>query len=469
MFPRGCDIKFFVYSTRFRYESYCAVPADVSKPDVVLLAFDRRWPCHRSVLSHSNFFRTLLNGSFREAKLDVVTIRTTDDLINETSFQKLLDLLYGREMNFAPDDIFNVTATAQYFQMEAIVDFCEGKIAGMIKSSNAIDIYHFADRYFLSKAKEKVFQWMLLRLFPVRCWDQLSYLSIDLAEKLIAHPRLVTHNELYLYFVLKMLIQIHENGTCSEENEQFYAKIRANHVPFLCTADGEKYREAFRALRLGNILVRKENVEIILNDNIIPRGAIDKWIHMNWMSLISIESPENFGPSSDLVTKDEFESQAMRFAKIIHGPDFHCWKFTGFSYAFNLAFFFDGRTLIIKRVNQINAHKVTHSHLLRRIMIRWNVSEMNSTECHRQDPIQTFTMTTNEELCLRQLPKEPKYPCRVSVEVLFHVPYKATEANRNFNLMIDSELVDLAYPRSTSAAKTSFTARALDSYRRLFN
>lgn len=375
--------------------------------------------------------------------------------------------MYDRKMTFDPDDIFNISVTAQYFQMNSIVDFCEEKICDMIRSSNAIDIYRFADRYFLKTTKESVFQWMLLRLFPVKCWDQLSFLTIDLAEQLINHPRLVVQNEMYLYFVLKILIQIYANGTCLQNNEPFYKKIRESGAPYLSTKDGKKFQKAFLALRLGNILVRKENVEILLYDNIIDRSIIDGWIFGNWMSLIAIESPDNFGPTNELVTKAEFETNAMRFAKVIHAPDFHSWKFIGFSYAFDLAIFFDGRTLIIKRVHQINEHKVSHSHFLRRIMLRFDIAEMNSIAVKRQEDIQTITLTTNEELCLKQLKKEPEYPCRVSIEVLFHVPYKAAkEANRNNNLMIDCEHDDQI---TGSLLETSSKARAFKSYKRFFS
>lgn len=386
---------------------------------------------------------------------------SSSDVINDVSFQKLLDIMYGREIVFVPEEIFAMTATSQYFQMESIVDFCEEKLAGMIRTSNAIEIYHFADRYFLTKTKETVFQWMLLRLFPVKCWDQLKALTLDLVEKLIAHPRLVTSNEMYLYCVLKMLIQIDLCGTCLQENEPFYSKIKSDAVPFLSTRDGRKFEGAFQALKLGNILVRRENVELIIADNIFPRNVIDEWIHKNWMSLISSEIPENFGPTADIVSKEDFETYAMRFAKIILQPNYHSWKFIGFSYAFDLALFFDGRTLIIKRVHQINEHKISYSHLLRNIMIRWDVTELNSVAVTRQASIHTITMTTNEEFCLKQLRKEPTYPCRVSIEVLFHVPYKPAQSNQTVTTsegFSDGTLL-----------KSSIKAKAFKSYKRIFN
>ena len=327
-------------------------------------------------------------------------------------------------MTFSSDDIFHITVTAQYFQMNEIVDFCEEKIFEMTRSSNAIDFYHFADQYFLKKTKENVFLWMLLRLFPVKRWEELNLLTIELAERLISHSRLVTQNETYLYTVLKMLIQIDMNGTCVQDNESFYSMIRENSVEFLRTSEGSKFAKCFQSLRLNNIIVTKENIEMLLRDNIIPRSAIDSSIFSNWMSLISIESPENFGPTLEIITKEEFEIHAMRFAKTIYSPDFHSWKFIGFSFAFDLALFFDGRTLIIKRVHQINEHKVSHSHLLRRIMLRFDISEVNSSSIKRQSEIHCITLATNEEICLKQLKKELTYPCRVSIEVLFHVPYK---------------------------------------------
>jgi hypothetical protein len=350
--------------------------------------------------------------------------------------------------------------------MDEIVDFCENKICEIVNRSNVIEIYEFSDRYFLRKTKAKVFQWMLLKFFPVNSWEEMRGVSLELLEKLIAHPRLVTQNEMYLYFVLKMMIQIKINGTCQLNNESFYKKIKSNRFPFLSTKDGVKFRKAFQSLRLGNILVRKENVEMILADNIMPRFLVDKWIFKNWMSMICIESPDNFGPTNEIVSVKDFETYAMRFAKIIHGPDYHSWKFIGFSYAFDLALFFDGRTLIIKRVHQINEHKISHSHLLRRIMLRWDIAELNSSEViKRQEEIQTFTISTNEEICLKQLRKEPSYPCRVSIEVLFHIPYRVSDSDKNVNFIFENEHIEHEDQRN----ENSLRARAFKSYKKFFN
>lgn len=453
---------------RFRFDNNCAVHLSPEQnPDVELLAFGRRWPCHREILSQSNFFCTLFNGSFRESKLSEVEIKVRDDLIDENSFQKLLDVLYKRQTTFTSDDIFNVTVTAQYFQMTEIVNYCEDKICEMVRSSNAIDFYHFADRYFLKKTKDAMFQWMLLRLLPVKCWEELSLMSVELAEQLISNPRLVTQNELYLYMLLKMLIQIDLNGTCVQDNESFYKPIRDNPTPFLETSDGAKFARCFQFLRLKNIIVRKENIELLLRDNIIPRSVIDGCVFSNWMSLVSIESPENFGPTLELVSKEEFEVHAMRFAKMIHSPDFHSWKFVGFSFAFDLALFFDGRTLIIKRVHQINEHKISHSHLMRRIMLRFDISEMNSCEVKRSTEIQCITLATNEEVCLRQLKRETNYPCRISIEVLFHVPYKPSQADRNLGPMRYER--DNEEQNTGSSFRSSIKARAFKSYKKFFN
>lgn len=281
---------------------------------------------------------------------------------------------------------------------------------------------------------------------------------LDLITQLIKHPRLVTPNEMYVYHVLRMFIQIELNATCSEDNKTFYGEIRKHPLPFLLRKEGKKFKNAFDALRIENIVVKKENVEILLKDNIIPRSSIESCIFRNWMSLISIETPENFGPTAELISPNDFEVSAMRFAKIIEKPDYHSWKFIGFSFAFDLAMFFDGRTLIIKRVHQINEYKISHSHLLRRIMIRWNIAEMNSVSVDmEQSDIKTVTMTTNEEICLKQLTREPKYPCRISIEVLFHVPYKSS-LNVDGSNLIDrsSNLSNTAILKSSSIPSRVF-------------
>jgi hypothetical protein len=269
---------------------------------------------------------------------------------------------------------------------------------------------------------------------------------------------------MYLYFVLRMQIQVELNASCCEENEAFYGEIRRHPLPFLLRKEGKKFKKAFDALRLENVVVKRENVEIILRDNIIPRTTVETCVFKNWMSLISIESPENFGPTAELISMGDFEVSAMRFAKIIESPDYHSWKFLGFSYAFDLAMFFDGRALIVKRVHQINEYKISHSHLLRRIMIRWNIAEMNSTSLEmEQKEVQTLTMTTNEEICLRQLTREPKYPCRISIEVLFHVPYKSTLGIAGSDMMIDRSSI---VPNTSILKSSSIPSRA---FKRFFS
>lgn len=282
---------------------------------------------------------------------------------------------------------------------------------------------------------------------------------------MIENARLVTPNEMYLYFVLRMLIQIEMNASCSEENEAFYGEIRRHPLPFLLRKEGKKFQKAFNALRLQNVLVKRENVEIIIRDNIIPRSSVESCVFKNWMALISIESPENFGPTAELVSIGDFETMAMRFAKIIEKPDYHSWKFLGFSYAFDLAMFFDGRTLIIKRVHQINEYKISHSHLLRRIMVRWNIAEVNSVNVDmEQTEVQTLTMTTNEEICLKQLTREKNYPCRISIEVLFHVPYKTSLDVNGNDMMIDRR--SSVVPNTSIMKSSSIPSRA---FKRFFS
>jgi len=396
-----------------------------------------------------------MEGSFRESQQKEIRLLPTDDMINSTSFRQMIVTL---------NEAYNLAVTAQYFQVDGLLVFCETKICEMLDSSNAIDVYNFADRYFLKTTKQNAFEWMLFRLFPVAAWDELDNFTIELCEKLMSHPRLVVPNEMYLYHVLKMLIQLTNPGWLCESHKMLNRRTTRPRLAFLLTDEGAVFRKAFKALRLGNILVQKENVEVLLRDNIIPRKVVDHWIMKNWMSLVSIESPSNFGPTSELVSDEEFEAQAMRFGKIVEEPNYHSWKFIGFSYGFDMALFFDGRTLIIKRVHQINEHKISHSHLLRRIMIRWTITEMNTKNVWESD-IQTITMTTNEELCLKQLKKEPQYPCRISVEVFFHVPYKSRE---ELSFDYDTARCGEGVEQNFDSLTTSMQSKIYKSYKRFF-
>ena len=101
-------------------------------------------------------------------------------------------------------------------------------------------------------------------------------------------------------------------------------------------------------------------------------------------------------------------------------------------------------------------------------MIRFDITEMNSSSVERREEIQTFTMTTNEELCLEQLKKEPNYPCRISIEVLFQIPYRDSDAEKSFSFMGNNENIE--HDQNTgNLLKTSIKARAFKSYKKFFN
>lgn len=103
-------------------------------------------------------------------------------------------------------------------------------------------------------------------------------------------------------------------------------------------------------------------------------------------------------------------------------------------------------------------------------MLRFDIAELNSSEViKRQEDIQTFTMSTNEEICLKQLKKEPNYPCRISIEVLFHIPYSVSESDKNVNFMFVNEHFDHEEQNTGSSLKTSIKARAFKSYKKFFN
>lgn len=378
----------------------------------------------------------MLNGPFMESQLGKINLKIDDNLITKEAFKIVIDSFYSCELNLNKSNIYNITATARYLQMEEVIECCERKLLEILNERNCLDIYHLTDKYGLINTKNYVFQWLLLKLMPIKSYDVLESMTIELAEKLVNSPRLVAPSEFYIYTVMKYFIQICDKRRVITKNDlnatgfpkitldnNYYKKMKNNKKAFLLTREGVKYASIFKALRIRNLLVRPNELIKVRDDNIIPKEWIEEWTNENWLALMAIETSDNLGPCPRLVTIDDFEKNAMRFAKVMSKPDWYNWKFQAFGFGIDLAFTFNGRNILVKRVHHMNQMKILNSHEKRRIMLRWEMIETEGIlDVNRQSEIITITLRPNEEFVLAGLKIEPKYPCLFSVEVLYVIP-----------------------------------------------
>lgn len=91
---------------------------------VILKVGDAAFPCHRDILtSKSAFFELLFDGKFREAYNHTVSLPSK--YVDEESFSKLLDTMYGEPLQIEDEDLPSLLITCSYLDLTCFVNECE--------------------------------------------------------------------------------------------------------------------------------------------------------------------------------------------------------------------------------------------------------------------------------------------------------------------------------------------------------
>ena len=113
--------------------------------DVILVAGDVEFHVHRAILCiHSPVFEAMLNGDFKEAKQDKITLEGKDP----SEMAVFLKLVYRSKFIDSPLDEGNVTkvlALADEYQADSILEQCFADVA--ITPENALEIVPYAAKY----------------------------------------------------------------------------------------------------------------------------------------------------------------------------------------------------------------------------------------------------------------------------------------------------------------------------------
>ncbi|CAH1773598.1 unnamed protein product [Owenia fusiformis] len=129
--------------------------------DVEILADSKSYNAHKVVLAtHSQYFRTIFSSdSFEECRNNVISLNG----LNSKAFNIALEYIYGRDVDFDFDVIFDVLDIAEYLCIPALKDKCDGflrrQLSAVVESVTEIKCSVFellcaADAYKLVKLKE---------------------------------------------------------------------------------------------------------------------------------------------------------------------------------------------------------------------------------------------------------------------------------------------------------------------------
>lgn len=139
-------------------------------------------------------------------------------------------------------------------------------------------------------------------------------IGVELMEKLVGHPDLfVIQTEFSVYLLLRHWLFLHLQPTAHTTNEQrvggspelplpsrkpykqLYFRELKDKTPFLKKMEGRKYERVFRQLRVQNLLQHPVDVNVILDDNIMPREWLNGPVLAQWTSMLNIDQNLEMG------------------------------------------------------------------------------------------------------------------------------------------------------------------------------
>ncbi|KAI7888429.1 uncharacterized protein EV154DRAFT_517895 [Mucor mucedo] len=184
------------------------VGSDVS---VYIPAWDKSYNLHRLVLDQNPYFKLLLQGGFREAESDGVTLHFEDNpFITLESFQFVLEYLYGKidDPFITQDNVRQILATSSYFQLD-VCGICIDYILKTLDHQNVVDYLLFADELMVQGSEricDAVFTFLCREAHGMDR-EVLASLPLDWLQRVIESDAFWVPSEFERYSFTQQIIQ----------------------------------------------------------------------------------------------------------------------------------------------------------------------------------------------------------------------------------------------------------------------
>lgn len=413
---------------------YQALFKEHRNSDIAVMALGKVWRLHKVYLCQSAYFASMFGGSWRETAQNFVNIEIIDPKINLEALDTVFGSLYLDEVTIDPKCVISVLATATHFQLDGLIERCAEVMTETVNAETSIQYYDAACEYGVQSVKSAAFNWLLVNLlsFYSRHSKWLRQISVDLMTSLVKSADLfVVQTEFSLYMVLRCwaYINLHPNYDEKSDNKKpihcsWFAKLE-DKTPFLLTKTGRKFEKPFRHLRLPHLLSHPVDLNVIIDDNLIPRSWLNDPLLTQWHSMLQIDQSCDSGPLE--CDRETFLETCCRCGRVLFESGFQKWRWTGFNYGIDLVLITDSRTMSIKRHHRTEPERLLSLQTKRNFLIRVTLTSINEQRqvVHTQTTdIKMYCLEKNSEEQLMVLDKELEYPLFISVNMLVTSPTK---------------------------------------------
>ncbi|XP_078701324.1 kelch repeat and BTB domain-containing protein 8-like [Branchiostoma floridae x Branchiostoma belcheri] len=160
--------------------------------DVVFEVEDRRFPCHRLVLSAaSHYFRTMFTSDMAERRQNTVVLQGLD----ADMFEEILSYIYSGTLHVSLDRVQPLYQAADLLQMDYVRDTCSSYMAMNVEGSTCVDLYKFADVFTVEVVLKSCLEYICQHFVEVSCSEEFCSLSVDQLTEIISQDKLEVKEE----------------------------------------------------------------------------------------------------------------------------------------------------------------------------------------------------------------------------------------------------------------------------------
>ena len=169
---------------------YASIRDDHTFSDVVVVAGDREFPCHRAILAAaSEYFKVALTTDMKEARERRITLHD----VSEEVFSTLLDCIYGGKYVLTEENLFDVWKAADMLQITVLTDQCMDLFKEICSTkmsvNNCVD-YFCKVRLFNQKAQSTMLDFIYKNFTTCGIRLKAGLFTMDELKSLISHRNL---------------------------------------------------------------------------------------------------------------------------------------------------------------------------------------------------------------------------------------------------------------------------------------
>ena len=157
--------------------------------DAKLDCGDEQFNVHKCIVGcASQYFKTLFTTKLNEAETIVFDLKTVDTV----EMKNVLDYVYACDVILTEDNVYDVTASFDYFMLPKLKDLCSDFLCASVTQENFNEIYSYAEMYCLKVVLREVAEYYHLNLWQISDEDLFRSLTLDALRKLtqvLCHSR----------------------------------------------------------------------------------------------------------------------------------------------------------------------------------------------------------------------------------------------------------------------------------------